>query len=584
MADSDIVVRHEIGGSTLEAALNGLASKIDSLSGVGGSPKLGDAVNGIGATNKDTTTPLTKQITTLSQQTAKLADILKKSIELQKQSMRSGVDVANARREANRELYSLKQRDRQELYSLRQRDRQDYEDSIKRIQNNSRRNKFANIGLGAVTGMAFAATYQAGAYGRIVGSQANSVNTPYNNYDTFSSQYANKKIAGQAGMAQTGMMAGLGGAIAITSMINPILGALTAVVGGVATAITNYEVNKKAVSTQALNTLAGSQDMLAYRLRATGISSKMSRNSLNINNGFFSADQKVPLTQLQNYMVQNSDKYGYALPNLGAVALNSQRDIFAGLGKRGQADFVAQATNTSISTGADVAAISKNASVMAAMTGANPTALLKKLTDDNKQYGGDMVNNTAKIVQLLQTTSLSPNEARNLVNKYQNNPAYMQSQAAQHRITPLNSWLGRIEMKLGGASAEEIKAGEWNEAHKRKYRAMAKAGKWTPQMSFMTGSAGLLSQDLYATNAGAIKPTTGGKDQQTALQEAFKKMIADSLSNISVGAQTVTAQSVNVSGAVYFGAGSLLNAQSNNIQHTLMKAKTSGTGHLGDKH
>lgn len=366
--------------------------------------------------------------------------------------------------------------------------------------------KFAK---GALLGGGLAMMYQAGQFGATAGSQSQAINAGAGNYLEFQKQLFNQQSSNQANLATTGMMAlGAGGGAIIGGMIGmPMIGAA---IGGAAASAGGYLVNKSSEENKAQNEMILNADLDSWRLQQMGISGK-SGKSLSSSTLFGTAGAKTTLTNLQNelYKPENAAFSKDAVPLL----LSARRDVIGSMNNEQKASYSTNVQKTAMTIGSDPYALSSVVSNVAANTGQDTNTILKQLLKTNQEFGGNTVNNTAKMIQLMQTTPLSAGSAMNLVNKYQYNDAMLANKVNASLASPVSKGMGSIYAKIAGMSDKEIgmlESGVVPSRVQQQYRAAQNSKdlskRFSPVVMAAAKAVSAYGLDIQANDIGGMKP------------------------------------------------------------------------------
>ena len=415
--------------------------------------------------------------------------------------------------------------------------------------------KFAK---GALLGGGLAMMYQAGQFGATAGSQSQAINAGAGNYLEFQKQLFNQQSSNQANLATTGMMAlGAGGGAIIGGMIGmPMIGAA---IGGAAASAGSYLVNKSSEENKAQNEMILNADLDSWRLQQMGISGK-SGKSLSSSTLFGTAGAKTTLTNLQNelYKPENAAFSKDAVPLL----LSARRDVIGSMNNEQKASYSTNVQKTAMTIGADPYALSSVVSNVAANTGQDTNTILKQLLKTNQEFGGNTVNNTAKMIQLMQTTPLSAGSAMSLVNKYQYNDAMLANKVNASLASPVSKGMGSIYAKIAGMSDKEIgmlESGVVPSRVQQQYRAAQNSKdlskRFSPVVMAAAKAVSAYGLDIQANDIGGMKPEgvdTSITNAAPNMPSSFSKF-ADEVIKALSGINTINATSVYVNGSVEGG-------------------------------
>lgn len=417
--------------------------------------------------------------------------------------------------------------------------------------------KFAK---GALLGGGLAMMYQAGQFGATAGSQSQAINAGAGNYLEFQKQLFNQQSSNQANLATTGILSGTGAlsAMAAGSIGGP-LGMLAGLGIGAAGAAGSYFINKSSEENKAQNEMILNADLDSWRLQQMGISGK-SGKSLSSSTLFGTAGAKTTLTNLQNelYKPENAAFSKDAVPLL----LSARRDVIGGMNNEQKASYSTNVQKTAMTIGADPYALSSVVSNVAANTGQDTNTILKQLLKTNQEFGGNTVNNTAKMIQLMQTTPLSAGSAMSLVNKYQYNDAMLANKVNASLASPVSKGMGSIYAKIAGMSDKEIgmlESGVVPSRVQQQYRAAQNSKdlskRFSPVVMAAAKAVSAYGLDIQANDIGGMKPEgvdTSITNAAPNMPSSFSKF-ADEVIKALSGINTINATSVYVNGSVEGG-------------------------------
>ncbi len=378
--------------------------------------------------------------------------------------------------------------------------------------------------------------------GTLVGSQATSVNAGAVNYTDYMSNYYNKLADTRQSFISGGVMAGVGGA---TLMGGPIAGGLALGAG----MLINYATSQNTEQNKASTELGISQELANWRLKMAGMNGRAT--SVGIKTGY----GNVTLDELQAMSL--STRYAPYATTLSNSMLEGKRDVTQALSVKDKNEYNRELTLTAMALGTkDVAGLNKTATTMASITGENPLAILQKMLYTNEQFGGDTAANTAKLVQILETTPMGREQANMLINKYQYNEPMLNNQIAQSTATPFSLFQKNLLMKLAGASTEEISAGQYNAGSMANFtgaQQLAKGGTLSKNAilsQIMALSMAQTGENLFAKDMAAVIPSKNAlvATSEPNVMKQFGEYVTNALGNMIVQTQQVQATNVYVNG------------------------------------
>jgi hypothetical protein len=436
--------------------------------------------------------------------------------------------------------------------------------------------RWKNIGTGILAGSMVGAMYQAGNIGQVIGSESRSMNVGANDYSSFMRDYYNRRVGMEKSMGSTGIMAAAGTGMAYGASVGGLPGIAIGAASGLAGGIGNYLLGSSSEKKAAMNEFALGQDPLAYRLQARGISD-IGDKTIRSTSGVFGKDKYIPITGLQSQMMSDKNYAGYTslLPD---VMSNSRADV---LKSTDISAFTRQVGRTSFETGEkDVGGLSRAATNLAAMSGKDPTEVLKKQTANSLVFGGKVLANMDKITNIMQHTGMGESGATSLVNRYQFNDAALQNKVNMSMLTPQQgaqkTILRTIIKQMTGLEPDAPQ----NVSRYRKAASGTNLQQNLDPVSMMLGSWGSAANFNYWTDMGGqAKETSIGSPKDTSMFNEFMDTAYRSISEITVGTQTVHAGIVNINGEVStFGA-----PASGNYQSPAQAAKVlGGYGSISD--
>jgi hypothetical protein len=415
-------------------------------------------------------------------------------------------------------------------------------------------NRYKNIGMGLITGAGMAAMYQSNNWGKTAGYEAQSINSGANSYNTFLNSSMSKYMDNQN---QVGMMtvAGVAGGAA---MINPLLGLGVAAAGATA----NYFRGERTEKQKAYNELALNQDLASYRLQAYGIS-RSSGMGITASGGMFGSKVDVPLTKLQEYML-NTPGYGGYMTNISDVMSSTRLDVAKSMNTEQQAKYVKDVTKLSQITGASTPELAAAIGQLSSATKQTPADALNRTLSNTVQFGGNPISNINKIVGIMQNSGMGYDQAEYNTNRYQNNEPMLQQKIAQSMVSPTNQFSARMYEqvigKMTGIKAEDIPSNYRDLVNKSKYASPDELAKLIPKTQLMEQYAQAAGVNLFASDVGTnngvpFSAAAGGMDNitETPAQQKMLDMISDALKGINT--VSIEAQVVNLNGSINSNGG-----------------------------
>jgi hypothetical protein len=415
-------------------------------------------------------------------------------------------------------------------------------------------NRYKNIGMGLITGAGMAAMYQSNNWGKTAGYEAQSINSGANSYNTFLNSSMSKYMDNQN---QVGMMtvAGVAGGAA---MINPLLGLGVAAAGATA----NYFRGERTEKQKAYNELALNQDLASYRLQAYGIS-RSSGMGITASGGMFGSKVDVPLTKLQEHML-NTPGYGGYMTNISDVMSSTRLDVAKSMNTEQQAKYVKDVTKLSQITGASTPELAAAIGQLSSATKQTPADALNRTLSNTVQFGGNPISNINKIVGIMQNSGMGYDQAEYNTNRYQNNEPMLQQKIAQSMVSPTNQFSARMYEqvigKMTGIKAEDIPSNYRDLVNKSKYASPDELAKLIPKTQLMEQYAQAAGVNLFASDVGTnngvpFSAAAGGMDNitETPAQQKMLDMISDALKGINT--VSIEAQVVNLNGSINSNGG-----------------------------
>ncbi len=441
----------------------------------------------------------------------------------------------NAELSHQKSLNSLADEQRAKQRQERAEEKKDNREQIRQERNNNWSRSIAYgagmLGIGA-----------AGQEGKIIGSQGQAVNAGMLNYSDFMTNYYNK----QADLQQSVVGGGLMSAAGMIAAKSPKIG-IPLMAGAAAL---NYFMGENTEQKKAATQFGRSEELGAWRLNMSRMGGAATNRGLATGFGTTSLGS--------GQLLSLAPKYSPYAATYNDVVLGGKRDVMSKMNDKDLNEYNRALNLTAMAIGtSDIGGLNKSTTTLAGMTGDTPMNTLNKILEANQQYGGDTASNTAKLVQIMQTTNLSQGAASDLVNKYQFNDPMLNNKLAMATASPLDTARQVMMMKLGGANKEEIASGQLSPKHIKEIRDNAEAvrlhgiGALNPRLQMLSQSA-LPGQNLYANALGNINPTGAPFNPATenTTSKAFGKFVQDSLANIVVSTQKVDATSVVVNGPV----------------------------------
>lgn len=410
-------------------------------------------------------------------------------------------------------------------------------------------NRYKNIGMGLITGAGMAAMYQSNNWGKTAGYEAQSINSGANSYNTFLNSSMSKYMDNQN---QVGMMTVAGVAVG-AAMINPLLGLGVAAAGATA----NYFLGERTEKQKAYNELALNQDLASYRLQAYGISGS-SGMGITASGGMFGSKVDVPLTKLQEHML-NTPGYGGYMTNISDVMSSTRLDVAKSMNTEQQAKYVKDVTKLSQITGASTPELAAAIGQLSSATKQTPADALNRTLSNTVQFGGNPISNINKIVGIMQNSGMGYDQAEYNTNRYQNNEPMLQQKIAQSMVSPTNQFSARMYEqvigKMTGIKAEDIPSNYRDLVNKSKYASPDELAKLIPKTQLMEQYAQAAGVNLFASDTGTnngvpFSAAAGGMDNitETPAQQKMLDMISDALKGINT--VSIEAQVVNLNGSI----------------------------------
>jgi len=388
--------------------------------------------------------------------------------------------------------------------------------------------------------------------GAIQGRESESLNTSPFQAPNLAQNYATQLIQNNLKL-KTIASAGIG------SLIGGVLGSLLGPAGTIAglglgyvgSSFFNSSLNREGTQQIGLNDFRLNQDNSAFQLR----------NMLNLPTSSFggvSIDGKNYPTQISNIqqsMLQNPQLSPY-VSLIPSMLLNANRRYnFKDIPSSAQNVF-----NTARLMGIDannLPSFVNSATTLASASNKPLSQVLTEMVSDNKNYGGNIMKNTAQMVELLQTTNLGYNQARELVNRYQYNQPALKNILGVQTSTPLNIAISRALMSIiPNSTAQEMQTLMFNPNHLATYRTLQKNAtlnsKQLPETILMDMIYGRTNQNINTNQFATMSAKSGVMDltninsQSTSAIKIMSDMLKSTLANVSIQNQTVKATNVYI--------------------------------------
>jgi len=473
----------------------------------------------------------TALLSKLDQVIGKLENLNKTTTSNSKVNYQDKLDFVKARNDVEKEhkenLNSVKLEHKQRMDEYR----------------NSQANK--NWAKALLTSSAIGGVSLAGQSGAVSGAKTGSINAGIMNYNDFMQGYYNRQQDLHQSMFNTGLM----GVAAAGAMFGGPVGTLAG--AGIA-GVGSYLTNQSTSASKAQNEFIMNQERANWQLGIAGLGGgNTSNQALRKSTG-----EITRISNLQSMGMQ--DQYAGYLPTLSSTVLGGKRDVISRMSNLDKVEYNKKLTDIAQAMGVtDLGSLNKSATVLSSITGESPSKTLDKLLDTNVRYGGDTAANTAKLVQILETTPMGKAQASDLVNRYQYNDAMLNNKIIQSTANPNSLFQKYMYMKIGGATPQEMESGTLNKDHIAmiaRVQERAKQGKiggkdWF-QANALLSAFGATGENPYATNVGEVKPGQGfmGPLQSNQSMNDMKQWVIDSLKDISIPVQNVTAGAVYLNG------------------------------------
>ncbi len=426
--------------------------------------------------------------------------------------------------------------------------------------------------------------------GSIAGSAQQSLNTGILGSSDFVQNYQSQMMLNTQSMKNTGASLAGGLIAGIASGFNPIAMAAGATAAGTAY---GYFGNKGTQQDIANNQFMLSRDQEAWQVKnaiGAGTTNQFKGGQLG-----FDANGKRYASSMSNLQAEM-----FGTPSLSAYAnyantyqLNANRQQFRNEG--GTGNNVKNIVNAGMAMGVseqNMPSFVNVATTAAQATGQDTNKILNKMLEVNTRYGGDTVKNTGQALQLMQTSHVTGSfgDAAEIAARYQYNPAALQNKINASNTSPMNKFVAGAYGKILGLSEEEIASGELNATHKGEYRKGQSAtyGSADPRLLLMDTFSGLRGQDINVNNDFGVLGKSNAKGQSvesmtpSASMSAMGDFITESLKNLKVDTQNVTATTVNVYGGNHASTPAHTSAQfDTNMNNKYVSARLSQTAGNG---
>lgn len=545
--------------------------------------EFGKKVDSLGANLKSITSNLSKiqggisQASNSNSQTAKnnkdFATSILTSNKALKGSFDNVLDKQIRATEKNNKL--LEKQNEIQLKTLNFKQQQYSDKGVEPEQNKLKKLMPYVLGVSFLGGaLALANQYQA--YGSVVGSGANAINSNIGGASGFVSQYQSSQMMSRQQMQNTATtliattFLGLLGGILTLSPIGVGIG--SALGAGISSYFnnSNNQANQEQI---AKNNFMISQDFNAWRSKyLLGSSSSFFKNidlgNTGVNDSIWSNSSRyaVNINDINKQMMNNPDYAPYA-SYLSPFMMNSNRNYRSSNLPQDIKDTVTSAQLLGVSDQSMPSFISAITTISAS-NGKSTTSLLNDLLTQSKNYGGDTVKNLAQMVDIMQKTSLGYNASKDLVYRYQYNQPALQNVVNMARITPLNRALSRAYMHLlPSISGSELESGFLSGRHLNEYHrlqrtaSLSKNGQGLINSIIMDMIGGATSQDLNVNRFAVYKrpkdllqgDLKGAEANSPVATQAFSNLVNKYFSNLKVDTQNVTAQKVVINAGNQWG-------------------------------
>lgn len=431
-------------------------------------------------------------------------------------------------------------------------------EETKREQQNNReqideeksKSRFYNrVGAGLVIAGGGGLANQIGDYfGKSAGMEAQSLNVNPVDYMQYQNSMYNKKQDLQQSIGGSLATISAGGALIAGST----MGIPGIVAGGIAgagiMAYNAWQSTKNNEENKASNEFALRQAQDAYRLQnlgAIGGGASIQNNAM-INKGSI-----ANLSSIQSLAISGSDA-GFGM-DITDTLMSARRDVMRSLSPSEAVGYNKQLTMASLGTGEDKQGINQAITKLAGITGNNPVDILNKMNNNFINFGGSMIQNTAKIAQLMMTSPMSLSKATDLVNSYQYNDAMIGAKQRQENLTPTGKWIGSQYMRLAGLSREEMANGQLSEANTARYKEAQNSGDdklnvWSMFIDQAVASGRLVDPNI---NPDKVKGNNiSGNLSTDNAPQSMRDTLNDFMSSVGNNLHTINANNVVLNGNV----------------------------------
>lgn len=403
-----------------------------------------------------------------------------------------------------------------------------YKDSRKTLEAEEKATAtWGKIAKGIAFGTATTIAYQANSMGATWGSAENIINTSGMNYNDYLISQYNKRMDAGLGIASTTITGATMGAGAALMPVNPIAGAAVMGVG----AIANFGIGYFGGKSKAENEFAVNQDIESWRLQASGLSGASNK---------YQIDGYGRFTDFQDAMRQS--KYTAFYKDAPQVLAAGRRDITTALSSSEQADFAGRTQLEALKMGVNPVELARTASNTAAITGKNIGQVLSDISANFNAYGGDIIANSNRINALVMGTSMSPETATSIVNRYQYNDAMLQNRVNDQTVSPLNRFkanvLGQIYRQMTGLDIDSAEA-------KRRYQKAGAEGSISPEYNIYEQAMSARGQSAWANDVGIMPTADTGQinaSSQPLSLVGFADDIARALQGVTLNVKIVDGQ------------------------------------------
>lgn len=391
--------------------------------------------------------------------------------------------------------------------------------------------------------------------GAILGKQSESLNTSPFQAPSLAQNYATQLIQNstkQKTIATGGVSSLIGGLLG--SLILPGAGTVLGMgTGYILSSLFSGKYNRDANTEIGLNQFKLAQDTNAFQLR--NMLNLPTSNFGNVNVG--GNNYPTQISSIQESMLNNPQLSPY-VSLIPSMLLNANRRFnFKDIPTSAQNIF-----NSARLMGIDnnnIPNFVNSATTLASASGKPLNQVLTEMVSDNKNYGGNIMKNTAEMVNLLQTTKMGYDQARDLVNRYQYNQPALKNIVGLQTSTPLNIAISRALMGiLPNATKDEIQSLTLSPQHLSTYRELQRSAtlqsKKLPETILMDMIYGRTNQNLNITDFGVMSKKTGSinlsdvNSQSTSAIKIMSDMLKATLANVNINNQTVKATNVYIEG------------------------------------